>query len=139
MVWLINQEWDFAYQIRGDEEADLESCSRWIPSDNPNAIYRKSWWGDKSVMIQAYDNSTYSGIVCDFDARGNVTLEYARVLWHEAIHAYLRKLHRVSVDEIRYIKLIPKGYAGWRLLPEDDREDNKNNRWDGWCANDRET
>ena len=90
-------------------------------------------------MIQAYDNSTYSGIVCDFDVRGNVTLEYARVLWHEAIHAYLRKLHRVSVDEIRYIKLIPKGYAGWRLLPEDDREDNRNNRWEGWCANDRET
>ena len=54
MVWLISQEWDFAYQIRGDEEADLESCSRWIPSENPTAIYRKSWWGDKSVIADIY-------------------------------------------------------------------------------------
>ena len=91
------------------------------------------------MVIEAFDRSTYSGVVCDFDARGSVTLEHARIQWHESFQAFLRKLHWVNVDEVRYISLRPKGYGGWRLLPEDNREDNRNNRWEGWCTNDRET
>ena len=95
---------------------------------------------DKSVLIRNWEHWTFIGKVADFDKRGSVILEQAIIMWKE--NGRFRRIFqtdmlRINIEDI-WVAQISHGFKGLRGVGEDERLDNTNNRWAGWCDHGRE-
>ena len=140
VLFLISPDGSYTYQVKSEKEPNLSNKVNWTPSVDPSPLYRRSWMQDKSVLIRNRERSTFIGKVADFDKRGNVILEQAIIMWKENgrfRRTFQTDMLRINIEDI-WVAQISHGFKGLRGVGEDERLDNTNNRWAGWCDHGRE-